>query len=250
MLVGVWAWTRRLGGPVARFIVEHSRLRREMPFLSALLVVRMGLYGVPGLVAYATLGLLYPRGVIPIQLTLGGLLGGVVLGLGFAAVGTVLAQAVALVNAWASSRSTADAYADLERLGHSGWMRGYGIARERWRMFGYALSALTIAGEELAFRGVALPLLAAGVGDWAAVVLTTVLFVAMQTTNMPSFRSAAIPMSSAVVIGVIQSVLALRTADMLPLLVAHYSFFVLVLLFVSLPRRRAARPAGATARMA
>ncbi|GCE21474.1 hypothetical protein KDK_52740 [Dictyobacter kobayashii] len=56
-------------------------------------------------------------------------------------------------------------------------------------------------------------------------------FTGIQAITMPSWEPALLPMSSAFVMGLIQGYLALTYQSLFPLIVAHFSFFVILLLF-------------------
>lgn len=100
-------------------------------------------------------------------------------------------------------------FAEFETLGYTGWLRGYSMARKIWPHWGFVFATLTIAGEELAFRGVALPMLIYSFGIIPAIFFTVIAFMGIQAITMPSWEPALIPVSSSMIIGLIQACLCI-----------------------------------------
>lgn len=101
--------------------------------------------------------------------------------------------------------------------------------------FSLASVSLYVAGEEIVFRAIVIDA-AAGAGAVAAVALSLVLFVVVQAFNMPSVRAATFPIVGAVVVGLVHGVLFWQTYDVLPLIVAHVTFFAGALALAAAPR--------------
>jgi hypothetical protein len=123
--------------------------------------------------------------------------------------------------------------------GRGGWMGQFAAtvaAAPPW--FALASVSLYVAGEEVVFRALVIDA-AAGAGAVAAVALSAVLFVVVQVFNMPSVRAATFPVVGAVVVGLVHGVLFWQTHDVLPLVVAHITFFAGALALAPAPR-----PAG------
>jgi len=113
-------------------------------------------------------------------------------------------------------------------LAQSGWMRTYQYPL-MWlpRPLAICVVALPMCGEELVFRATGIPLLSP-LGVWPAVALSTLLFMAVQTAHLPSWYQAVGPMSGALVLGVVQGTLFARDGNLLPLQIAHVTFFLMI----------------------
>lgn len=109
------------------------------------------------------------------------------------------------------------------------------MARVIWPCWSFVFAAFTIAGEELVFRGIALPVLIQGFGILPAIFFTVIAFMGIQAITMPSWEPALIPVSSSMVMGIIQASLAIVQHDMLPLVISHYSFFIILQLLSTPP---------------
>jgi membrane protease YdiL (CAAX protease family) len=106
-------------------------------------------------------------------------------------------------------------------------MRGYMVAYRALPVTLFiGLAAVSIAGEELMFRGVMLPLLVRGFGLGTGFVLTLLAFVGIQRVFMPWWQAAVIPMSAALVCGLVLGYLALVRQDMFLVIVSHVCFYV------------------------
>jgi membrane protease YdiL (CAAX protease family) len=113
--------------------------------------------------------------------------------------------------------------------GRGGWMALFGATA---RTLPPWLAALVIGTyvlvEELVFRGILIGLLRPA-GGVMTVATSSALFVAVQVFNMPSLRTAIVPAVGAAVIGLVHGVLYWRTAQLLPLMAAHVTFFATAL---------------------
>jgi membrane protease YdiL (CAAX protease family) len=210
-----------------------------MPLRSVEFIVRVPLYAIPGIGGYIILSLVRPGVAIPIQFRVAGMVGGVALGLGCLAAGSTLAQGVFLVAAslFQRNRRQLDPLVDLVALADTGWLRGYTLARKYLPSAVFLLfTVIAITGEEVAFRGVSLPLLADGFGPIMGLVLTTLAFVGIQKMYMPSWHIALLPMTGALLMGIVLGYLALVQHDMIPLIIAHFSYFVLSISLFAAPR--------------
>jgi membrane protease YdiL (CAAX protease family) len=95
--------------------------------------------------------------------------------------------------------------------------------------FALTIVATQITAEELMFRGVLINLLLP-LGLTAAALLSCLLFVVMQTFQMPSWHSAIFPVIGGLVMGPIHTALILKNSDIVPLIIAHLTFFAAVVL--------------------
>ena len=122
-------------------------------------------------------------------------------------------------------RSEGAATAAWIAQGRGGWMGQFGAtiaAAPKW--VAAASVSLYVAGEELVFRGIVIDA-TAGAGAVASVALSLVLFMTAQAFNMPSVRAATFPIVGALVVGLVHGVLFWQTFDLVPLIVAHLTFF-------------------------
>lgn len=228
--LGFYCWSYWGTERIAGIFVQRLHLARKIPLRLAIMIMRMALYGLPGTLVYLSLALIHPALVIPFHVTLVGIVGGAFLGLGYAAAGSTVAQGIVLIKHRLIQRKNKgnNPFTEFEALGFTGWMRGYSLARTTWPRVSFFLAAFTIAGEELAFRGVALPLLLHSLGFIPALLFTVVAFMGIQVITMPSWEPALAPVSSSLIIGIIQACLAVGLPNMLPLIVSHYCFFVIL----------------------
>jgi membrane protease YdiL (CAAX protease family) len=224
----IYAWNRWCRGTLSKWLVAITPLQRSMPLRTAELLVRVPLYGIPGIVVYTCLSIIDPRAVIPIHFDLLRMFNGIVLGVGLLASGLALSQFVFLqaVSKRQIRNQRSHAFADLAAFGETGWVRGYNIVRQRLPYLGYLLTAFSILGEELGFRGVALALLATGFGPVFGIVISSLAFTGIQKMNMPTWSIALIPMTSALLMGLVHAYLALTVRDMTLLFISHCTFFI------------------------
>lgn len=103
-----------------------------------------------------------------------------------------------------------------------------------------ACIVLYVGGEEIIFRAVLVDA-AREAGAVAAVVLSTLLFAAAQTFNLPSRGAAAFPVVGAVIVGLVHGALYWHVPQILPLICAHVVYFVAALVVVPAPAAQPAR---------
>jgi membrane protease YdiL (CAAX protease family) len=90
--------------------------------------------------------------------------------------------------------------------------------------FAAASMGLYVSVEELIFRGILLELLRPAGAVWA-IGISTVLFVMVQAFSMPGWRAAMFPMVGAAILGLVHGFLYWRVPVLLPLVVAHLTYF-------------------------
>jgi hypothetical protein len=191
-------------------------------------VVRLGIGGLLQLLFCAGLVAVFGVGLTQLQsadLHAGLVALGVALGIGEAALATFVCYVgmqVALTVAPGETPASADDWMTLSR---SGWMRLFFQAAEIAPALALGLSLMYIAVEETVFRGVIITVLRDS-SPVLAVAVSTLLFTLAQTFQMPSWHSAMFPVLGAVVVGLIHGVLFLAVPSILPLIVAHFVFFV------------------------
>ena len=115
--------------------------------------------------------------------------------------------------------------------GKGGWIREYRKAIEHLPL-GFALGVIVlyVGVEELIFREVLLRAFRPH-GDAIAVVASTFFFAAVQAFSTSSWRNAMFPIVGASVVGIVHALLWLAIPNVLPLIVAHVSFFLIAMLF-------------------
>jgi hypothetical protein len=175
-----------------------------------------------GLIALlgVALGRLQPAELQPALIALG-----VALGIGEAALATFVGYVgmqVGLTIAPRHTPATADEWLALSR---SGWMRLFFQAAEIMPALAIGLSLMYIAVEETVFRGVIITVLR-DASPVLALAVSILLFALTQTFRMPSWHSAMFPVLGAVVVGLIHGLLFLAVPAILPLIVAHFVFFI------------------------
>ena len=229
----------RYWGPVVGRVIERLALGATRSIREIEAVGKLTAAGVAQ--ALFAAGLLYALGTDlgeiarfnPGLIVLGALLGFGELALA-SFVGTVVVRFDAL--------RRSDASPDWIAQGRGGWMGYFGAtvaAAPPW--FALAVVSLYVGGEELVFRGILVDA-AAAAGGVTAVLLSLVLFVVVQSFNMPSVRAATFPIVGAVVVGSVHGVLFWQTYDVVPLIAAHLTFFAGALLLAASPRPSAAVP--------
>jgi CAAX prenyl protease-like protein len=165
---------------------------------------------------------------------------GALLGFGELALASFLATAVVQLDLqWRSDERAVSAWLAQGRGGWMGQFAATVAAAPAW--FACASVALYVVGEEIVFRGIVIDV-AAGAGAGVAVTLSLTLFVVVQAFNMPSVRAATFPMVGAVVVGAVHGILFWQTYNVLPLVVAHLTFFAGALVLAAPARRSAWAP--------
>jgi hypothetical protein len=150
---------------------------------------------------------------------------GIALGIGEAALATFIGYVGIQVGLRVAPGHTPASVDEWLALARSGWMRLFFQAAEITPALALCLSLLYIAVEETVFRGVIITALRDSI-PVLALTVSVLLFALTQTFRMPSWHSAMFPVLGAVVVGVIHGLLFLAVPSILPLIVAHFVFFV------------------------
>lgn len=154
---------------------------------------------------------------------------GVALGIGEMALSTFLCNAGIALALALSPRAEAASQADWLTIAKGGWSRFYLRTIAILPLPAAALTILLyVAGEEVIFRGVLIPYFSP-FGDVVAVLAATLLFAAVQTFHMPSWRAAMFPVIGAVVMGVVHGSLFIAVPNLIPLIVAHLIFLIVAI---------------------
>jgi membrane protease YdiL (CAAX protease family) len=147
------------------------------------------------------------------------------LGVGELALTSLICTAIVELTLATSHGSRSEAARQWAAQGRGGWM-SYFLLTARAAPLPLALASicLYVTVEELIFRGILITV-AAGGGAVVAVGVSAVIFVAVQAFAMPSRRAALAPMVGAAVVGVVHGVVFWHVQDVVPLAVAHLTFF-------------------------
>jgi hypothetical protein len=147
-----------------------------------------------------------------------------VLGVAEMSVATLLGysvmQGIRLIDTSTGRRS-----ADWRAVARGGWIQMYFKTIE---VLPFPLGALSvflyIAFEECIFRVIVIGVVAPASSS-AALLTSTALFVTYQKFHTPGWRTAVFPMLGASVVGIVHGLLYLSVPNIVPLIVAHLSFF-------------------------
>lgn len=212
---------------------------RDMPFVDAVGIALAPSWFAVTTLVYLALAALFQLPVISLfAVTPADVLLGVALGIGEASVTMTLAavfnRLLAPVRRW---QRGGNPLLEHQILGQSGWMRTYQYPF-RWlpRPVAFGLIMLPLLGEELLFRGFAIPLLSP-LGMNVAVVISTALFMIVQIRHLPSWYQAVSPILGAFVMGATHGVFFALNQNLVPLLIAHLAFFVVIAIGGSPTRR-------------
>lgn len=115
-------------------------------------------------------------------------------------------------------------------MSKSGWIKHHFQCIKVFPVFVWlAIISLQVACEEFIFRGFLLNYFLE-FGQCVSILLSTALFILVQSFSMPNLISAAFPMIGALVMGIIHALLFLKTQQIIPLMISHVSFFIFVLI--------------------
>jgi hypothetical protein len=115
-------------------------------------------------------------------------------------------------------------------IARGGWMQEYLRAAEIMPLpLAFLLIIQYVAIEETIFRGVLLSVFLPAGTTWA-LGASILLFAFYQIFNMPSWSSAMFPIIGALVVGLLHGSLFLTVPEIVPLIVAHFVFFMAALL--------------------
>ncbi|WP_164003028.1 type II CAAX prenyl endopeptidase Rce1 family protein [Pyxidicoccus caerfyrddinensis] len=157
-----------------------------------------------------------------------------VLGIGELALSGLLCAAIVVGSGADADPARGGAAAWLAQ-GRGGWMSQFrATVRIAPRWLAAATVILYVSVEEIVFRGVTLTVLR-GVDSEVAIAVSVALFMLVQVFNMPSLRGAIFPMGGALVVGVTHSIIYTQAPGVLPLAVAHSTFFLGALAMFSPP---------------
>ncbi len=158
------------------------------------------------------------------------LLIGIFLGVGMMSFSSLLCRAIIEI-----FRHIPKSYFPLEIkdwliMTRSGWLRHYLHTVEVLPLFlSLSIVFFQVFCEEMMFRGILINYFSP-TGSWIAIMSSTILFMFMQLFHMPTLVSGIFPLIGSMVIGLINGMLYLKFFNLLPLVIAHFTFFVVAVL--------------------
>ncbi len=215
-------------GPLSR-IARVPLAEVGVPLADAESIARLALAGLSQLVLFFLLRHLTGVGV-PVAADLPSFVFGICLGVAQFGAGS---QVAAFFYSFAPESRIAYGVVDRRptQLARGGWMRHYRAAmRTSTVALGLPLTVLYVTGEELIFRFILLNTFGA-LGHVFAVFLATACFMAVQVLAMPTWTSALFPVAGALVVGLSNGALVVGGTGLLPLVVAHSTFFLFPFVF-------------------
>jgi membrane protease YdiL (CAAX protease family) len=149
-----------------------------------------------------------------------------VLGVGEASLASYVGY-IGMATAQAVAGGPSDSYQWVV-MGRGGWMHVYIRAAEilPWPLL-VCLTISYVAVEEVIFRAVIISFLSP-YSALAAVTVSTLLFVAVQVFHMPSWRAAMFTAAGGLTVGVVHGTLFLVTEGVVPLIIAHFAMFLVL----------------------
>jgi hypothetical protein len=222
----------RLNALITRQVIDRTSLARYYGRIEITGVIRLVIAGLLQLLFVLVLSLfratdwrlLVPRVFQPVLLCYGVVLGVAEMGLG-SFICNVAMHLGQLIHPIGNSPDRNSWFVAIE----GGWMRAFLKTIAIVPMpFAACPILLYVAMEETVFRGVIINAVAPW-GQAAAVSISTVFFVLVQAFNMPSWRSAMFPILGASVMGPVHGVLYVAVPDLVPLIVAHLTMFIIAL---------------------
>lgn len=155
---------------------------------------------------------------------------GILLGIGMMGFSSLLCRATIEILRYISKPYFPQEVKDWLIMTRSGWLRHY-LHTIDVLSLPLALSVVfgQICCEEMVFRGVFLHYFLPA-GSCVALFAATVLFMFMQLFHMPNLVSGIFPLIGSMIIGVFNGILYLKYSNLFPLIMAHFSFFVVAVL--------------------
>lgn len=112
----------------------------------------------------------------------------------------------------------------------AGWIRHH---KHTLKIFPFAIAilifTLQIGSEETIFRSILIQLFEP-YGTQTAFIISTLLFIFMQTFHMPNMMSAMFPIIGATIMGITHGLLYLYHPSITPLIISHLTFFVFTII--------------------
>ncbi len=115
-------------------------------------------------------------------------------------------------------------------MARSGWIRHYFHTLEVLPIpLALFITLGQVCAEEIVFRGVVINVFLND-GKYIALTISVILFMCMQVFHMPNRVSAVFPMIGALVMGLVGGFLYLHIHTLIPLIIAHITFFAVAVL--------------------
>ena len=229
-LAAYYLFFKRCMYRLAPIVVLKLKLDRYTPLTRAIGVIELAFIAISHCIFAACL--MYALGLNPKKIGLmtfniPDILFGILIGVGTMAVSSIICRMIMeMLQKFLPQKVPKDLPAWLA-ISRGGWMRHH---VNKMQVLPWFLSALIvtlqIGAEETIFRGILIThFMYAGL--FVATVLPALLFIVMQAFQTPNLMVAMFPMVGALVSSVIFSYLYIETGELLPLIVAHLTFFMI-----------------------
>ena len=230
IVVGYYKCGKEMLLKLAPKLAKRTSLGETMPFLEA-----VGIYELVLVAVSHVLLCLSVAGVLGISWTEMGIsefsvtrvFYGIAIGAGLLGVSTVLCRCAIELGPRVMGNACPDNLSGWLTLSRAGWIRHHIHAAKNLPMpVVLAVLIMQVGSEEVMFRGIMVQYFAP-FGILLSIVVSTTLFVSMQTFQMPNFASSMFPVIGSLVMGIVHGVLFAYDAALWPLIVAHITFFLL-----------------------
>lgn len=173
--------------------------------------------------SFTSIGLVKPSTWLLIPL-------GAMLGIGMMGVSSLLCRAVIEILRQLRFSNAPYEVKDWLIMVRSGWLRHH---LQTLEILPIPLALLVtlgqVCGEEIVFRGAMFHYFLPH-GPCVAIFISTLLFMIMQIFHMPSLLSSIFSIIGALVIGLVDGIVYLHVSNLIPLIVAHITFFAVAVL--------------------
>lgn len=220
-------------GPVSRPLAEMLGLGKRYPVRDISAVVNLPVAALAQFLF--SLVLIAITGVSVGPLLIGEfqpilMLYGILLGIGEMALATFLCLVAIQIAMKVAPAGSAPQNQNWSVIARGGWMRYHMKTLEVAPMPLATLSILLYVGvEEMIFRPILITyFLPQGAG--VALICSVFFYVLVQVFHMPDWRAAMFPIIGALVIGIFHGLLFLAVPSLLPLVIAHFVFFIAAVL--------------------
>lgn len=221
-----------LSMPVVKLVDTYAHLTRRYALSEVDSIVKLGMSGILQFLFCCVLMFitrfelkdLVQVGFQPVFIVYG-----ILLGIGETAMGTFLCYLSIRLTMHIAPGSVPGDLKDWLTMAKAGWMRLYLKTAEKASLRLVLLfTALYISVEEIIFRGVLINFFLPA-GDVWALGASMFFFILVQVFHMPSWQSAMFPVIGALLIGLLHGLLFLAVPNILPLIIAHFIFFIMAL---------------------
>lgn len=226
-----YKWIKQLIFHAAPNLAKKIGLTKKYPVMAAAGVVQLFLIALSHIIfCIALFFLLQIKSLGLLSFSPPLLLWGFVIGVGAMGLSTVFCQIGMLIGQVLFPKYVPTNAKNWLTIARGGWMRHH-LHNVEILPFGLALVIILmqISSEEIVFRGIMLNFFM-DAGKVGAILISTLLFVAMQVFHMSSRASAMFPVLGALVLGVVNGILYVHTPMLLPLIIAHLAFFIVAVL--------------------